>query len=764
MERPITSGAMGERLSKPRWLTAPFSRLVVNPMGGAPPLVFDGALPGLQVNAACYEGERPTHIPTLFGWLRGSRADISKSTVMTPPVDFSAHIPDHDSTIQVKPQNAEISLSIPGDDGYGAAMVECQVDLDKTPYLLVEISKVHGGWAVKAEEPGKPDVLLVPEGNAPDGLAVNLRAAMGLTGKRKVTVKLFVTGGKGSHAVFANLRFAGFTKPGTSFATDKATWYPHQIVQTADEYETTTCLTDNDTIAQKLRCGKPGPMVLVGQLSSGKVHWDEANSAVILRTERFTTTITLNRRAKWLGVSGTWQSWLRGKTDHGASYGIWAVQVDGVKAGDEIIASARFKPVGADKGQVIRMDAKAFAQSLAKREADWNTRLARVPHPANFDLKLLPYKGATPASIRRMYYKAWAFTISNILPPMPENEYPYPQFACGKPSLWAEGHPKSRPSAQWESFVAMQMGAYVEPEAAWASFEGMMSLVDSKGTLGGEGLPSRHVQTAWILYSLTGERDRLAKLYPAMKRLLQFKVSDPRWIFKELVPTHQKDVEFVVHALMDITYMQRVCDALNMPEEKAYWEAQGTTMAANYRTWFWETRGGPIYRIYNPDKNERYALNNPWNLTGIVLPPEYLEKPERDSLLALFNGLLDEKVSFLIWNFNKHPSVNHLMYGLWQYGYKDKVALMAEAYMRDITRSGEFAETYDHVSPPKPTGVVPSMFGAANMIDAVMWHNGVILCDGLPTDAHMPGAAGVRNLIVRGKPMNVGVPDSHLPD
>ena len=138
-----------------------------------------------------------------------------------------------------------------------------------------------------------------------------------------------------------------------------------------------------------------------------------------------------------------------------------------------------------------------------------------------------------------------------------------------------------------------------------------------------------------------------------------------------------------------------------------------------------------------------------------MLPPRYLEKPERDSLLALFNGLLDQKVSFLIWNFNKHPSVNHLMYGLWQYGMVEKTALMAEAYMRDITRSGEFAETYDHVSPPRPTGVVPSMFGAANIIDAVLWHNGVILCEGLPSVAHVPGAGGVSNLMVCGQPIDV---------
>ncbi len=75
--------------------------------------------------------------------------------------------------------------------------------------------------------------------------------------------------------------------------------------------------------------------------------------------------------------------------------------------------------------------------------------------------------------------------------------------------------------------------------------------------------------------------------------------------------------------------------------------------------------------------------------------------------------------------------------------------------MRDITRAGDFAETYDqNASPPQPSGVWPSVFGARMMIDAALWHNGIVADEGLPV---LMGTqqGGVSNLRVRGETLSV---------
>jgi hypothetical protein len=338
---------------------------------------------------------------------------------------------------------------------------------------------------------------------------------------------------------------------------------------------------------------------------------------------------------------------------------------------------------------------------------------------------------------------------------MPENDFPFPQVACGKPSLWAEGHPKARPSAQWESFVAMQLTALVDPETAWASFEGLMSLVDDEGTLGGEGLPSRHVQTAWVLYRLTGDRNRLANVYPAMKRLLVWKASDPRWIFKEQTPPGLKDAEFVVHALMDMFWAVRICAVLGMPEEARFWEEWIERLGGDYRRWFWETPGGTPWFTYHDEQGRHSGERHSWTLQGLALPERVLGEPQKQSLLELLRSMLDDSVPYGIRGLNKHPQINYAMVGVWTYGKPEEAARMAEYAMSAVTMAGEFSECYSDTFPVKCWGVTPSMFGAASMIDCALWHNGIILGDGLPIIARLPNALGVENLRWKDGTLNV---------
>ena len=95
--------------------------------------------------------------------------------------------------------------------------------------------------------------------------------------------------------------------------------------------------------------------------------------------------------------------------------------------------------------------------------------------------------------------------------------------------MYPHGPYRAKAVATWDSVINMQMMAYVDPASAWNAFTGMLSLVNADGQLGdadstdGENLPAREAQTAWNLYSITGDLAKLRAVYPAIRRLLDFK-------------------------------------------------------------------------------------------------------------------------------------------------------------------------------------------------------------------------------------------------
>ena len=92
---------------------------------------------------------------------------------------------------------------------------------------------------------------------------------------------------------------------------------------------------------------------------------------------------------------------------------------------------------------------------------------------------------------------------------------------------------------------------------------------------------------------------------------------------------------------------------------------------------------------------------------------------------------------------------------MWQYGKPKEAALLIDSALRDTTLAGEFSENYTQNLPPLPVGVVPSVFGAAQIIDNALWHDGVMHGDGLPTVVRIADARGVRNVRLLGGIMDV---------
>lgn len=768
----IRSASLGERVSRPRWLSLPESRLVVNPrMGGYgqdPPVSLMTEAP-LSLDLAYYVGEAPVRLPGLWSWQRqspGTRragvhvgARLPFSTTEMPSWQANGVIPE------ITGDQLRLVVTAPS---YGSLTRTVTVNLDETPTLMIQIAGGTGDWAVKVNAGDQAvDTPLIPDTRQIGTMSADIPAATGWRGTKTFKIILFAVGGSGRGVTFSRLQFFG-RPDALQSGPGETVWFPHQIVTRAAsrdrlmQVESTTCLLDGATVAQRLRVlGSSGRSLrLTGQFTSGAVQWDSTRHQVVLQGDRFQVVIALNHAARWLGVRPSVLGWLPGEASRDSPAGVWALALDDLKPGDEIVVSARFAPIRrgfAAKANTAPMPATGpqFAAALRRREADWNRRLAAVPHPQDFTPHAVPSLDVTATDIRRTYYRAWVFLEADTLPPMPENGFPYPQCACGKPSLWSEGAPHARPSAQWESFLAMQSLALVDPHTACTAYAGMMSLVGPDGSLNGEGLPSCHALTAWELYEQTGDTAWLRRVYPALKHFLLWKISDPRWIYKGSTASGQKDQQFVYHALLDIGYARRIAQALAMPGEAEFWQAQRRTLAQNFHQWFFAGPNAANYRIYDAPTGHRSGEDNAWNLSALTLPPDILTSVERDSLLASVQSKLRPNVPFLIPGLSRFADYEDAWKGLFQYGHLTEAAQLADAAMRDVTRAGEFSEVYRQDVVPQPDGVRPSVFGSRHAIDGVLWHNGVVYDEGLPVLLGTSQADGLTNLCVRGAPIRI---------
>lgn len=778
---------------RPRWLSLPQSRLVINPRYASPPPTLSLAGPELALNLSYYSGETPIALPAFWAWEPlASPQVLAQSTrvIRGPKLDFapvSASAPDSASAswkasgVTARFEGEQASLAL--EAGYGSITRQVSVNLDQTPTLLLRVPGGDAGWALKVNAGSEPvDTVLVADTGQRGLFAIDVRAATGWSGAKSFKVVLFAVGGKGKTLLVEPPQFVGIPQS-SRLAADKASWLPHQITSRANsadqalELHSTTALLDESTVAQRLvvRKSSGSSLLLSGQLAQGRARWDASRSVLILEGERFVCALALSRPARWLGVRASGADWLLHPEAPASSTsaGVWALALDDLRAGEQIVVAARFAPTvaGGAGAEVVAQASRAarrlastwaFQSALREQEAAWDRRLALVPRPLDFEPRAVDALGVRAEDVRRAYYTGWVFLFANILPPMPENGFRFPQAACGKPSGWSEGAPHARASAQWESFLAMQSLALADPHLGWACFEGLMSLVGSDGSFNGEGLPSCHARTAWVLATATGDMARLRRLYPAIKRLLGWKIANPRWILKDSTPPDMRDNEFVVHALIDIEFAARIARALRLTGEEALWARERTALAARFHEWFWEGQSGPSYRLFRAQSGEKSGPDEPWNLQALALAPDILQPWARAEMLRSLRARWNPSHPFLLDNLSRFPNYELVRRGLWQNGERARADAMADAAMRDITRADEFAEVYgQNTSPPTPEGVWPSVFGARHIIDAVLWHNGVVADEGLPILLPRTGALGlgkalgVDNLRGRGKPMRV---------
>ena len=537
--------------------------------------------------------------------------------------------------------------------------------------------------------------------------------------------------------------------------TYQTQWMPHALPFSATYpqnvyVEGTDFFYDENTLVRSVRFRSNTRIVLAGSIP-GKV--DYHKSYLTIEHPDFKYAIASNGLFKGITYYGSYDD-LKAKKNRvkdATKAKWWAIEMTTVP---DMVWSISFALPEESSGKMLTrvlapLKKEKALDAYKKQEKYWDTYLSRVPQPVDFSLRSIDAKGVTPEQVKATYYKAWVFLARSVLCPDPA-VYPYYQLVAGKPSLWDHGHKSSPFSAAWESFVGMQLYGYINPSISWSALKGMLSLVDDEGMLGGESLPSKKAETAWILYQLTGDVRSLEEVYPALSRYLDWRIKNPRWIYLGMTPENEKDIEFVVAGLIDIKCMVQIADVLGKKVDAGDWENKYQSLFSQCLNWFWDSpQALPVQHLNQFKGRDTFPVQITTGLYLDELSDDYYE-----SMLGLFYKYYDTELPFAGFDAAKYPDMNYTVYGLIE---KNKVTLarnLLEANIRDIVLTNSvFAETYRN---GKPSGVRPSIFGMASIIDFVLLKNNYFYQKGEPHVVNLFNTtSGVDGLCIRGKKLNV---------
>ena len=394
-------------------------------------------------------------------------------------------------------------------------------------------------------------------------------------------------------------------------------------------------------------------------------------------------------------------------------------------------------------GVLSRPPAEVFASTRSVMEGF----LRRVPAPSVWGLDATLAADVSREEHRQGYYMAWAFLYQSLIGVLPENPaFPYPQMSLGKGALWAEGEPTSPATCGWESFMGLQWLGFVDPASSWRALDGILSLVDEHGQLGGESLPSRKAETAWRLHRLAPDRARLQKLYPALRRYLLWRELNPRWIWGENKAVDERDLEFVVSWLYDAGFAERIAVELGLAADTDLWRSKRAPAIQNMREWFFGDPEG-LHQLYFVDRKvhatpERSSDRPIMILSALVVKELPADMSSR--LLDLFEKLHRPHLANAGFNNTKYPDNQLVALGLLDRGHPGARHFI-EAILRDSIRADEFTEVLlpGEDNRPAVDGVRPSLFTALNIIDFTWLLNDVRCDSGAPVQIAFPPSAEV---------------------
>lgn len=546
-----------------------------------------------------------------------------------------------------------------------------------------------------------------------------------------------------------NLATIGLAKDGgsTELSTTRSTaWFPHKLTFDASfpgnaRITGTDFFTDaKDGIVRSLDvAGAKGKILRLGGQApkEASLKWEPASGVLLLSHPKYFCAL------RFATGSGPDQPLTPAAKTPKVEGGNWELDLPVGSDREHFAIGVGFSSTVEGEAKAAERAKSGFtpsiAESLSKAKTVFDGYLRKVPVPAKWGVRDATGE-ITAEQHRRAYYAAWAFIISNLMDVLPESpEYPYPQLAVGKASLWDEGEATSPATCGWESFFAYQWFSFVDAELAWQAYMGLMTRVDEEGVLGGESLPSRKAQTAWLLHQRKPDLARLREVYPALKRYLLWRENNPRWVYGTNLAKDEKDIEFAVSWLFDVDYMILVANELGMTGETATWKQKKSAMVKNMRQWFY-SNPNKIEQFYFADSGVHTTKTRFENVPMMIttaLCLEDLPADLRERTRAYFLALFDPKKKLAGFPSGKHPDLNLTAYGLLEMGMPEAKPFV-ETWLASAIRAGEFAEVLEVKSPTVADGVKPSLFSPLNIIEFTWLLNNVRYDSGTPTAFTFP--------------------------
>ncbi len=726
-----------------RWLSVPGSRLVINPYD------FDANSPEVTHSGASDSSGLPLNIGYLDPYIHDARGrglysaallledtgagDAAVETLWSANFEDAkkwSHSGGNNTAVEVADEKLSLTVKSGAPEPWQYASQTLRLDnITSGTVITVKIDACEGTWALKLNDGKGDDIKIQGDTDKTGTFTYNLADFISGNKPFRGTVKLYSIGYDKKLTVSRldvrelSYIFAGAEKYNVSWAPQALSGSATYKNGLALEYK--DFFIDERTIARRIEVKSGGKLAIGGALYKGAIKVD--GDAITVWNEKYAYSFAVQSAVKTSFYTDITTMYANQPCEP-ADASAYIMNYGGVKTGDVIVFAFTLTT---DKigGDILTQSARDAANSdvagkaLAAQEQYWNDYLAKIPTADEFKFEYVDAKGVSSEQLRKLYCIAWVFAAQNLLCENPELGFNYKQVCCGKPSMWGYGEERSSYSASWESFFGMQLLAYTMPDEAWSAFTGMMSLVGADGMLGGESLPSEKAHTAWVLYMLTGDKPKLEAVYNNIARYLDWRIKNPRWIFLEHNDPNSADADFAESALIDIKYMMKITEVVK-PDDTAVWQKKYDALLENYKKWFFAP-DGKTYQYCDKINLTRSKGNTIWVTKGFYIPE--LTGEFEDKLAERFNTEYKKDAPFCGFFAVKYPDTSHTIYGLLNRGetFKKQAGALIETCARDVARVGMFAENYTNDAMPLPTGVRPSLFGCAMLIDSMLLKSGV---------------------------------------
>lgn len=664
------------------------------------------------------------------------------------------------------------TVTLGSTSGFGAVERSVTVDLTANPLLSLRVSASTAKWALKINTGGADDAFTVQQDTSRAGtFSYDLASLTGWTGTHTFKLKLFQVGAQGTTTTVDRISAhsgSPWLQTASSFGT---TWSPQSLGFTgtyggSGSLNGTDVFHGADAVTRLVDARlTSGAAAVTGAFSAGAAY-DAARRVLTVTQPDFSYAVALpaGGSVRFFGSQADLRFGANGDTVPPGTSGYWSVTLPATgtyAVGIGFAVGGSGSSASATSSALAAATVSGARSDISSWTGYWNTYLARVPVPQDFALHSVSADGVTAADIESSYYRAWVNLEENILPATPETGNAYAQLGTGKASLWMNGTPGTKEVASWDSLLGMQDLVYTDPANAWASFQGMMALVDSDGKLGGESLPSRKAQTAWILYQVTGDSGKLASTYDALSRHLTWESQNLRWILGGYDHPDERDSEFVSSLIVDLGYAQQIAQSLAKDADLAKWADLRAGLIANYRSWFFPSGGGTVQKVFLNGSQPADPGLTMYTSTGLHI--KGLGSSYVNTLTTRFMSEYDPGAQFagLAAEAIKAPDAQFMTYGLLDQGQAGQANVLVNALTRDMVRSGTFAEVYqaapDGTGTPIARGVSPSLFGIANLIDNVWMNNGYRLDVGGPAFVRLSpdDQGGITGLTYQGRRLDI---------